>query len=138
MTSSNSIICRLHSCFCMAVLSTTMISTVPAFSQDQTTPPAGTAPDNSAKNKHHAVTADKQAMNAGDREITQKIRKAVIADKSLSMYAHNVKIIAADGAVTLKGPVRSDDEKEKIASLAADVVGGPDKVTNQITVKPKQ
>jgi hyperosmotically inducible periplasmic protein len=57
-----------------------------------------------------------------------------MADKSLSTYAHNVKIITQNGSVTLKGPVHSDDEKEKIASAAASVVGS-EKVTNQITVK---
>lgn len=119
---------------CVALVST-MAFSIPAFSQDPSASTASTPPDNSAKNKHHAVTADKQVMSPGDREITRKIRKAVIADKSLSMYAHNVKIITANGAVTLKGPVRSEDEKQKVASLAADAVGGTDKVTNQLSVK---
>jgi osmotically-inducible protein OsmY len=102
--------------------------------QDQTTPPASTAPDNSVKNKAHAKTADQQPENTSDREITKKIRQSLIADKSLSTYAHNVKIITQSGAVTLKGPVHSEEEKQTIASKAADVVG-PDKVTNQITIK---
>jgi hyperosmotically inducible periplasmic protein len=55
-------------------------------------------------------------MNAADRTLTQKIRKSVMADKSLSTYAHNVKIISQDGMVTLKGPVRSDDEKKTIVA----------------------
>ena len=58
-----------------------------------------------------------------------------MADKSLSTYAHNVKIIAKDGSVTLKGPVRSEQEKQTIASKAESIVGSPDKVTNQLTVK---
>ena len=58
-----------------------------------------------------------------------------MADKSLSMYGHNVKIITKDGAVTLKGTVPSDDEKQKIGSLAADAAGGADKITNQLMVK---
>ncbi len=66
--------------------------------------------------------------------LTKKIRQAIIADKSLSMYAHNVKIIAQNGSVTLKGPVKSDEEKQSIASKAAEIAGGPDKVTNQLTV----
>ncbi len=69
-----------------------------------------------------------------DRLTTQKIRKAIMADKSLSTYAHNVKIITTDGAVTLKGPVQSEDEKQKVASEAASVVS-PDKITNELTVK---
>jgi osmotically-inducible protein OsmY len=54
--------------------------------------------------------------------------------RSLSTYAHNVKIITQNGAVTLKGLVHSEEEKQTIASKAADVVS-PYKVTNQITVK---
>jgi osmotically-inducible protein OsmY len=93
-----------------------------------------TAPDNSNQNKNHAETADNQASAKSDRLTTQKIRKAIMADKSLSTYAHNVKIITVDGAVTLKGPVKSDDEKQKVASEAASVVSA-DKITNDLTVK---
>jgi hyperosmotically inducible protein len=67
--------------------------------------------------------------------LTKKIRQSIIADKSLSTYGHNVKIIAKGGMVTLKGPVHSEDEKSSIASKAAEVAGGQDKVTNQLTVK---
>ena len=98
---------------------------------------AQTAPDNSARNKDHATTAtaDQQSANKLDRDITRDIRQAIVADKSLSTYAHNVKIITQNGAVTLKGPVNSDEEKQTVASKAAEVVGGSDKVTNQLTVK---
>jgi len=106
-------------------------SAVPAFAQAGT---AQTAPDNSNQNKNHAETADNQTNAKSDRATTQKIRKAIMADKSLSTYAHNVKIITTDGAVTLKGPVQSEDEKQKVATEAASVVS-PDKVTNELTVK---
>ena len=46
-----------------------------------------------------------------------------MADKDLSTYAHNVKVISINGQVTLNGVVRSDDEKSKIAALAAEVAG---------------
>ncbi len=94
------------------------------------------APDNSKTNKVHnqSLTADQQKENASDRQLTAKIRRAVVADKSLSTYAHNVKIIVTGGAVTLKGPVHSEDEKRNVAAKAAEVVG-QDKVTNEITVK---
>ncbi len=101
---------------------------------------AQTQPDNTKMNKgdasKQAVTADQQKMNSGDRKITADIRKAVIADKNLSTYAHNVKIITMHGMVTLKGPVRSEEEKKTIVAKAAEVAGGPDKVTDQLTVKP--
>lgn len=75
---------------------------------------AKTKPDNSTVNKRDQnpdeATADQQKMNATDRGITAKIRKSLMADKTLSTYAHNVKIISQDGTVTLKGPARSDAE----------------------------
>ena len=92
------------------------------------------APDNSGRNKAQSTTADNQSSAKSDRELTAKIRKAIIADKDLSTYAHNVKIITANGAVTLKGPVKSDDEKQKVAADAANVVS-TDHITNNLTVK---
>jgi hyperosmotically inducible periplasmic protein len=103
--------------------------------QDQSSTPSQTAPDNSARNKNQTTTADQQPENKSDREITREIRRSIVADKSLSTYAHNVKIITQNGAVTLKGPVNSDDEKHNVDSKAAEVVGGHDKVTDQLTVK---
>jgi hyperosmotically inducible protein len=58
-------------------------------------------------------------------------------DKSLSTYAHNVKIITQDGQVTLKGPVRSESEKQTIETKATEVAGA-NKVTNELNVKPQQ
>lgn len=97
-------------------------------------------PDNTAVNKRDQTpgeaTADQQKMNAADRDTSAKIRRTVMADKSLSTYAHNVKIISQNGTVTLKGPVRSDDEVKSIVSKATDVTGSADKVINQMSVKP--
>ena len=103
---------------------------------------AQTQPDNTKMNKGDqsktAVTADQQKMNAADRTLTQQIRKSVMADKSLSTYAHNVKIISQNGVVTLKGPVRSNDEKKSIVSKAVSVAGAPDKVVDELTVAPSE
>ncbi len=73
-----------------------------AFCQDQSSAPM-TSPDNSAKNKAHSNTADQQSEATSDRMLTKKIRQSLVADKSLSTYGHNVKIITKDGMVTLKG-----------------------------------
>lgn len=101
---------------------------------------AQTQPDNTAANQSDqntaGVTAQDQKMNAADRDTTARIRRAVMADKSLSTYAHNVKIICQDGVVTLKGPARSDDEVSSIVSKAKDVTGTSYKVVNQLSVKP--
>ena len=74
-------------------------------------------------------------MNPTDRNITKQIRSAIYKDKSLSTYAHNIKIISQDGKVTLKGPVRSEDEKANVEAKAAAVVGATN-VTSQIEVAP--
>jgi osmotically-inducible protein OsmY len=57
-------------------------------------------------------------------------------DKSISTYAHNIKIVTRDGKVTLKGPVRTEEEKASIETKAA-AVAGADNVTNGLTVAPK-
>ena len=80
-------------------------------------------------------TADQQASNRSDRDITQQIRRSIVKDKSLSTYAHNVKIVTQNGQVTLKGPVRSDEEKRAIEAKAAEIAGDS-KVTSQLDVKP--
>jgi len=73
-------------------------------------------PDNTKINQRDREksqpTADQQKENESDREATRKIRRALVKDKSLSIYAHNVKIVAQNGTITLKGPVRSADEKQ--------------------------
>jgi osmotically-inducible protein OsmY len=98
-----------------------------------------TPPDNTKVNKADrakgAVTADQQKENAADRDLAKKIRQAVVGDKSLSTYAHNVKIVAQNGQVTLKGPVRSETEKTAIEAKATEIAGAG-KVTNEITVTP--
>ena len=82
------------------------------------------------------ATADKQKQNRADLDIVQQIRKSIMKDKSLSTYAHNVKVISQNGNVTLKGPVRSDDEKKAIEAKAAEVAGG-NNVTSELEVKPQ-
>jgi hyperosmotically inducible periplasmic protein len=95
---------------------------------------AQSAPDNSRHNKSQTETADSQSNSTSDRQLTAKIRKAITSDKDLSTYAHNIKIITVSGAVTLKGPVKSEEEKQKIATDVANVVSS-DKITNELTVK---
>ena len=98
-------------------------------------------PDNTKANQRDrangAVTADQQKMNAPDRELARKIRKSVYDDKTLSTYAHNVKIIVRDGTVTLRGPVRSVAEKEDIGKKAS-TIAGMDKVTNELEIAPEK
>jgi len=132
---------RNHSIPRFAALAGVLVSGLalnPAWSQNTQSPPQ---PDNSRVNKQDraqgGVTADQQKDNRSDRDITQQIRKSVIADKSLSSYAHNVKIITQNGAVTVKGPVRSEDERKAILAKAEEAAG-QGKVTDQLSVKPAQ
>jgi osmotically-inducible protein OsmY len=74
-------------------------------------------------------------VNPADQNITKQIRSAIYKDKSLSTYAHNIKIITQDGKVTLKGPVRSADDKASIEAKAV-AVAGADNVTNHLKVAP--
>ena len=97
-------------------------------------------PDNTTVNKGDrepgAVTADQSKNNKADVKLAADIRKAIRNDKSLSTYAHNVKIITQNGMVTLKGPVRSEDEKKSVVAKAVDAAGGADKVTDEMSVAP--
>ena len=105
-----------------------------AFAQTPQTPPDNTKVNTRDRAKG-AVTADQQKENAGDRELTQKIRKSLMADKSLSTYAHNVKVVAQGGQVTLKGPVRTEDEKRNVEAKAVEVAGAGH-VVNEISIAP--
>ena len=98
-------------------------------------------PDNTKVNQRDRSqaepTADQQKENTSDRQLAAQIRRAVVKDKSLSSSAHNVKIIAQNGAVTLKGPVKSDQEKQAIEAKAAEIAGAS-KVTSELQVAPNQ
>jgi hyperosmotically inducible periplasmic protein len=114
------------------IFGASMLATpIPKYQDPQQTPP-----DNTKQNKDQtSPTGDQQKMNPADRAITQKIRKAIHEDTTLSTYAHNVKIITQDGKVTLRGPVRSEDEKSNIEAKAV-TVAGQGNVTNQLEIAP--
>ena len=99
---------------------------------------ATVAPNNTAVNVRDrapdAMTAGEQSNAKGDVALTRKIRRAVVKDGSLSMLAHNVKIVTANGNVTLRGPVNSEAEKVAIARKAK-AIAGAGNVDNQLEVK---
>lgn len=95
------------------------------------------APDNTAQNSANgagAPTADQQGQSASDVKITADIRQAVMSEKNISVNAQNCKIITNNGAVTLRGPVDTQAEKEMIERKAR-AVAGVTSVDNQLTVK---
>ena len=116
-----------------------LVSGVMAAPQPRQDPGQQSAPDNSKTNKRDrdksSPTADRQKMNPTDRDLAKRIRSAITDDKSLSTYAHNIKIIAQDGKVTLKGPVRSEEEQSAIETKATEVAGAGN-VINQLEVAP--
>jgi len=97
-------------------------------------------PDNTKVNQRDRSaaepTADQQKMNKSDRDLASSIRKSITDDKSLSSYAHNVKVISQGGTVTLKGPVRSEEERKSVMSKATEVAGSAAKVNDEMSVKP--
>ena len=91
--------------------------------------------DNTRQNKNETQTAEKQTNSPADLDLAKNVRHALTEDKSLSTYAHNVKVIAQNGTVTLKGPVKSEEEKQAVAAKAAEVAGQSN-VVNELTVAP--
>jgi hyperosmotically inducible protein len=113
--------------FCASLMATP----IPGRQDPQQTPP-----DNTKQNKDQTgPTADQQKMDPADRAITQKIRKAIHEDNTLSVYGHNIKVITRDGKVTLRGPVRSQEDKSNIEAKAV-AVAGQDNVTDQLEIAP--
>jgi osmotically-inducible protein OsmY len=108
-----------------------------SVSQNGQQPAADNTKTNQGDANKDATTADQQKMNPADRNTTKQIRKSIMQDKSLSTYAHNIKIITQEGKVTLKGPVRSEDEKANLEAKAV-AVAGAGNVTDQLEVATKQ
>jgi hyperosmotically inducible protein len=94
---------------------------------DQPTQTATVEADNTGRNVRDRSDVTKtptdQAENEADRAITQSIRQNIASDSSLSTNAKNVKIITVDGAVTLRGPVKSEKEKADIVARAQQIAG---------------
>jgi osmotically-inducible protein OsmY len=83
----------------------------------------GTLPLICAAQNQNAPTAENQKNDAADRKMTADIRKSVVDDKSLSTQAHNVKIITRNGEVTLRGRLKSEDERQNIVAKAEQIAG---------------
>jgi osmotically-inducible protein OsmY len=97
-----------------------------------------TKPDNTATNQRDrsgkTLTSGDQSNSSGDLKITQAIRQAIMKDSGLSATAKNIKIITTNGQVTLRGPVKTAQEKAKIDQLARSSAGGAH-INDQLDVK---
>jgi hyperosmotically inducible protein len=114
------------SLFCLSLF------TLSALAQD--TPAADNTSKNQRDRSGETRTSGDQSNSSEDVKITATIRRAIVKDHSLSATAKNVKIITADGTVTLRGPVKNEAEKTKIAELAQSAAGNA-KIDNQLEVK---
>ena len=117
-----------------AIMGALALGPVVSFAQQGEKTPADNTKVNKRDRSKAEPTADQAKNNAPDREIMQKIRKSLMDDNSLSTYAHNVKIISQHGKVTLKGPVRSEEERRTVEQKASEVAGA-ENVINKITIK---
>ena len=99
-----------------------------------------TEPDNTAINERDrsgdTKTSGDQSNSSADLKITQAIRQALMKEPSLSTTAKNIKVITADGHVTLRGPVKTTQEKAKIDQLARSAAGGA-QIDDQLEVTNK-
>jgi len=102
--------------------------------QGQATPAADNTKMNNRDKGDPAQTPQTQSNAKADRELLASVRRAIVKDKSLSVAAHNVKILVEGGVVTLRGPVNSDAEKSTLESLAKSVAGVTS-VDNKVDIK---
>lgn len=98
------------------------------------------APDDTGRNRTREqgkAEADDQSNDSGDLELTARLRRAITDDDTLSVNAHNIKIVTKGGKVTLRGPVDSQAEKRKVEALARKAAAGRN-VTSELEVKPQK
>jgi len=93
--------------------------------------------DNTGRNERDrsdaTLTPGDQGNSEADREITRRIRRAINKESQLSTTAKNIKIITADGKVTLRGPVKTDAERKLVDSIVQQQ--GVASFDNQLEVK---
>ena len=95
-------------------------------------------PDNTATNERdrsgETKTSGDQSNSSADLKVTQAIRRALMKDRELSTMAKNIKVVTANGQVTLRGPVKTVQEKTKVDQIARSAAGGA-RIDDQLEVK---
>jgi len=129
---------RVHIRVCLLILLAAFFAACSSAEKQPENTPAPAA-DNTALNERDSAGATTtpvdQGQNETDLAITSNIRKAIVEDKALSVNAENVKIITNGGAVTLRGPVKSEQEKSAIEAKAKQVAG-VSRIDNQLEIAP--
>jgi hyperosmotically inducible protein len=115
-------------------LAGSMLMTDMAGAEEETT---GSPINNTERNVRDrgdtTLTPEDQLQNEGDLQITAAIRQAITDDDSLSVNAHNAKVITRNGVVTLRGPVDSEAEKNRLQAIAQQT-SGVNQVDNQLEI----
>jgi hyperosmotically inducible protein len=123
--------------FLVVGCSKTDVSKTDGSKNDRPSQTAAVPADNSGRNERDrndaTKTAGDQSESKADRTISQNIRQAIVADDSVSTNGKNVKIVTVDGTVTLRGPVKTEQEKTNIGAKAQQVAGVK-RVDNQLEV----
>jgi hyperosmotically inducible protein len=133
----NSMLLVLSACLLMVVACASKPEQVDIARKSSTATDADNTGRNSRDRDGATQTAGDQAENETDRKISANVREAVVADNGLSMNAHNVKIITSGGTVTLRGPVKSSEEKAAIESKTKHVAGVT-RVDNLLEIEPNR
>ena len=123
MKKNSMLLLVLSACLLLAVACASKTEPVDVARKSSTATDADNTARNSRDRDGTTQTSGDQAENETDRKISANVRESVVADNSLSMNAHNVKIITSGGIVTLRGPVKSTEEKAAIESKAKQVAG---------------
>jgi osmotically-inducible protein OsmY len=127
-----------------AALLLALIASLSLSAGAQTTPTAsGTAASSAAVDNTKINDRDRNSQTAtpasqpndkADIKLAAAVRRALMKDKTLSTSAHNVKLVASQGTVTLRGPVKNEDEKSRVESVVKSVAG-VNSVDNELDVK---
>jgi len=120
-------------CTLVAITSSNGLAAEPSGADPR--PMAG-QPDNSDRNVRDrddgTLTPTDQSNAPADIEMTQKIRKGITSNDAMSVQARNIKIITQRGVVTLRGPVKTTQEKAAIETLAKNA--GATRIDNQLEI----
>ena len=126
---------RVAAAVALSLVSTYTVAQMPPVADGAST---SKSPDNTGVNVRDTTDATlkptDQPNNAADIKVAAAVRRSITADDSLSTMAHNVKLIASAGVVTLRGPVQSAAEKAKVEQLAS-AAHGVSSVRNELDIK---
>lgn len=133
---------KLHTigvCFCITALTVSASlnaqpQTTPASSTSTSSSPVDNTQVNRRDRDNQTATPTHQPNDKADIKLAAAVRRAIVKDKSLSTMAHNIKVVASQGVVTLRGPVKTEDEKARVEA-AVKAVAGVNSVDNELDVK---